>query len=85
MKTIVSLLILVSQFANVLVGGSEDEMLCSRAWRLKDQSEYWKMVQVFFDEYCWPLSNWKGQYGSHCEACYWEEKKRLEKRIGDYK
>ena len=70
---------------NVLLSGSPDEMLCARAWRLKDKSKKWKIVTYFFDYYCWPLSDWKGEYDTHCEACYWEEKNRLLERLEDYK
>lgn len=82
MKIVVSLMILFSQFLNVLVGGGEDEMLCSQAWR--------KRRQPFWRELCWlidnfsPLMYWKGSYATHCEACYWEEKLRLQRRLGDY-
>ena len=82
---IVNLLILVSQTANVLMGGDPDEMLCSRAWRLRNSSDFWAEVVTFFDVYCWPLSEWKGSYASHCEACYFEELRRLEKRMGEFK
>jgi hypothetical protein len=79
---IVNLLILVSQTANVLCFGSEDEMLSSRAWRLRKQTG-WR-------ELCWILDNasplmfWRGSYASHCEACYWEERGRLLKRLDEY-
>jgi hypothetical protein len=81
---IVRLLILCSQCANVVLGGSEDEMLCSRAWRLRGTSQFWQDMVTFFDKYCWPLSQWTGDYDSHCKACYMEEMKRLEKRMADY-
>ena len=80
---IVNLLILVSQTANVALGGDPDEMLCSRAWRLKGTNQFWKDLVTFFDNYCWPLSKWTGIYSSHCEACYYEELRRLEKRMAD--
>jgi hypothetical protein len=79
---IVNLLILVSQTANVLLCGDPDEMLSSRAWRQRKQMG-WR-------ELCWildnasPLMYWRGSYTTHCEACYWEEKFRLDKRIEDY-
>jgi hypothetical protein len=79
---ITSLLILVSQTANVLLGGDPDEQLSSRAWRQRKQSG-WK-------ELCWVLDNasplmyWRGSYASHCEACYWEERGRLLKRLDEY-
>jgi hypothetical protein len=79
---ITSLLILVSQTANVLLGGDPDEMLSARAWRQRKQSG-WK-------ELCWVLDNasplmyWRGSYATHCEACYWEERRRLLKRLDDY-
>ena len=81
---LINLAISVSQFANVLCAGDCDEMLCARAWRLQGQSQFWKDVVNFFDNYCWPLSSWKGNYSTHCEACYWEEKKRLVERLSDY-
>ena len=82
MKIIVSLLILFSQFINVLACGSEDEMLCSRAWRLRNDP-VWMWVRLALDT-VYPLSNWTGIYSSHCEACYQSERKRLEERIRYY-
>ncbi len=79
---IVNLLILVSQTANVLLGGDSDEMLSARAWRLRKQPG-WR-------ELCWLLDNasplmwWRGSYATHCEACYWEERRRLIERLADY-
>jgi hypothetical protein len=79
---IVNLLILVSQTFNVLLGGDPDEMASSRAWRLRKQPG-WR-------ELCWVLDNasplmfWKGIYATHCEACYWEERRRLETRLKEY-
>ena len=79
---VVNILILCSQFVNVLLSGDPDEMTSSRAWRLRDKP--------FWRELCWlldnasPLMYWKGDYSTHCEACYWEEKNRLSKRLGDY-
>lgn len=79
---ITSLLILISQTFNVLLGGSEDEMLSSRAWRQRKEPG-WR-------ELCWVLDNasplmyWRGSYASHCEACYWEERRRLLKRLDEY-
>lgn len=80
---IVNVLILMSQFANVLLGGDPDEMLCSRAWRLRGKSQFWFDVVTFIDYYT-PLASWRGDYDSHCEACYHEERKRIAKRVMDY-
>jgi hypothetical protein len=80
---IVNLLILVSQTANVVLGGDPDEMTSSRAWRLRKQPG-WR-------ELCWmldnasPLMGWRGIHSTHCEACYYAEKKRLEERLLVYK
>ncbi len=82
MKIIVSLLILFSQFINVLACGSEDEMLSSRAWRLQ-ADPVWGTVRLILDT-AYPLSQWKGVYSSHCEACYQAEKKRLTERLRVY-
>jgi hypothetical protein len=79
---IVNLMILMSQTVNVLFGGDPDEMLSARCWRLRCQAG-WK-------EMCWVLDNasplmwWKGSYATHCEACYWEERRRLKSRLKDY-
>ncbi len=82
MKIIVSLLILFSQFINVLACGSEDEMLSSRAWRLQ-ADPVWGTVRLILDT-AYPLSQWKGVYSSHCKACYQAEKKRLTERLRVY-
>lgn len=79
---LVNLLILTSQLANVFAGGDPDEMLCSRAWRLRS-NWFWGAVCWVFDNIP-PLSLWKGDYLYHCEACYWEERKRLLERLDDY-
>lgn len=79
---ITSLLILVSQTANVLLGGDPDEMLSSRAWRQRKEPG-WKELCWVLDN-CSPLMYWRGSYATHCEACYWEEKRRLEIRIKNY-
>lgn len=81
---LINLAISVSQFANVLCAGDCDEMLCARAWRLQGQSQFWKDVVNFFDNYCWPLSSWTGDSESHCQACYLAELDRLQKRVADY-
>ena len=79
---LIKLLIITSQFFNVLAGGSEDEQLSSRAWRQRKEPG-WR-------ELCWlldnasPLMYWRGSYATHCEACYWEERRRLEDRMKDY-
>jgi hypothetical protein len=79
---IVNLLLLVSQTANVLAAGDPDEMLSSRAWRQRKQTG-WR-------ELCWVLDNasplmfWRGSYATHCEACYWEERRRLIERLAEY-
>jgi hypothetical protein len=33
---------------------------------------------------CSPLMYWRGSYATHCEACYWEERGRLLKRLNEY-
>jgi hypothetical protein len=79
---IVNLLILVSQTVNVMASGDPDEMLSSRCWRLRKQPG-WR-------ELCWMLDNasplmlWRGSYTTHCEACYWEERRRLIERLAEY-
>jgi hypothetical protein len=91
MQTIISILIIISQFANVVISSftedasenDADEMLCSKAWRLQEKP-FWNAVKVFFDQYAWPLSTWKGKYSTHCEACYYQEKLRLEDRLKQY-
>ena len=82
MSVIVNLLILVSQTANVLAGGSEDEMLSARCWRLRRQHG-WRELCWLLDN-CSPLMWWRGSYQTHCEACYWEERRRLIKRLDEY-
>lgn len=92
MQSLVNILIVISQFANVIVSSftedrsdnDADEMLCSKAWRLRDKP-FWANIKVFFDEYAWPLTIWKGKYSTHCEACFFQEKERLEDRIKQYK
>ena len=79
---ITSLLILVSQTANVLCFGSEDEMLSSRAWRQRKQSGWRELCWVL--DNCSPLMYWRGSYTTHCEACYWEERGRLLARLNEY-
>jgi len=78
----VNLLILVSQTANVLAGGDPDEMLSARCWRLRKQPG-WRELCLYLDNAS-PLMWWRGSYATHCEACYWEEKLRLQKRLKDY-
>jgi hypothetical protein len=92
MQTIVNILIVISQFTNVIVSSftkdrsdnDADEMLCSKAWRLQ-YDPFWGKIKIFFDEYAWPLSVWKGSYKTHCEACFFQEKQRLEDRVKQYK
>jgi hypothetical protein len=79
---IVNLLILVSQTANVLAAGDPDEMLSARAWRQRKQPG-WRELCWMLDN-CSPLMYWKGSYATHCEACYWEERHRLQKRLDEY-
>ena len=79
---IVNLLILVSQTANVLLCGDPDEMLSARAWRQRKEPG-WKELCWVLDN-CSPLMFWRGGYATHCEACYWEERRRLEDRMKDY-
>lgn len=79
---ITSLLILVSQTANVLLGGDPDEMLSARAWRQRKEPG-WKELCWVLDN-CSPLMYWRGSYASHREACYWEERGRLLKRLDEY-
>jgi hypothetical protein len=80
---IVNLLILISQGANVVIpGGDVDEMLCARAWRLRKETG-WRELCWFIDNAS-PLMYWKGSYATHCEACYWEEKFRLDRRVKLY-
>lgn len=79
---IVNLLILCSQTCNVIVGGDPDEMLSARCWRLRHESG-WKQLCWILDN-CSPLMYWKGSYSTHCESCFWEELRRLEKRIKEY-
>lgn len=91
MQTILNLLIIISQTANVVISSftedrsdnDADEMLCSKAWRLQHKP-FWGKVRVFFDEYAWPLSDWKGKHSTHCEACFIQEKERLKDRISQY-
>ena len=78
----VNLLILVSQTFNVLMGGDPDEMLSARCWRLRKQPG-WRELCLYLDNAS-PLMWWRGSYATHCEACYWEEKLRLQKRLKDY-
>lgn len=92
MQTIISILIIISQTANVIVSSftedrsdnDADEMLCSKSWRLQHKP-FWNNLRIFFDKYAWPISIWKGEYSSHCEACFFQEKSRLEDRINQYK
>ena len=79
---LINLAISVSQFANVLCAGEPDEMLCARAWRLQ-ADPVWGWVRSVLDT-AYPLSQWKGIYSSHCEACYQAEKKRLTERLRFY-
>jgi hypothetical protein len=79
---IVNLLILVSQTANVLAAGDPDEMLSSRAWRQRKEPGWRELCWVL--DNCSPLMYWRGSYATHCEACYWEERGRLLKRLDDY-
>ncbi len=71
---LVRLLILFSQFLNVLCWGDEDEMLCSRAWRLKDE-RYWREF-VFAVDYYSPFRWWRFPGQTHCQSCYTAESKR---------
>jgi hypothetical protein len=92
MQRLIAILIIISQLANVIISSftedasenDADEMLCSKAWRLQDKP-FWNTVKVFFDEYAWPLSVWKGKYSTHCEACFYQEKSRIEDRLKQYK
>jgi hypothetical protein len=79
---IVNLLILVSQTANVIAGGDPDEMLSARCWRQRHQAG-WRELCWLLDN-CSPLMGWRGSYATHCEACYWEERKRLVERLKVY-
>lgn len=79
---IVNLLILVSQTANVLLGGDSDEMLSARCWRQRKEP-FWRQLCWMLDN-CSPLMGWRGSYATHCEACYWEERRRLQQRLDDY-
>jgi len=91
MDTLIKILIIISQFTNVIFSAftpdhsanDADEMLCSKAWRLQHKP-FWNNVKIFFDEYAWPLSKWKGKYKTHCEACFFQEKERLQDRIKQY-
>lgn len=91
MQTIISILIIISQLANVAISSftedasenDADEMLCSKAWRLQEKP-FWNTIKVFFDKYAWPLSIWKGKYSTHCEDCFYQEKNRLINRVKDY-
>lgn len=78
-QLLLNLAICASQLANVLCFGDCDEMLSARAWRLK-ADPLWGWVRVILDT-VYPLSQWKGKYASHCEACYYAEKRRLQERI----
>lgn len=78
----INLLISLSQLLNVVCLGDPDEMLSSRAWRLQ-ADPVWGTVRLLLDT-VYPLSQWKGIYSSHCEACYQAEKKRLTERLRYY-
>jgi len=90
MQSLVNVLIIISQFANVVISSftkersdnDADEMLCAKCWRLR-YKPFWSTLRVFFDEYS-PLSEWKGKYDTHCQACYEQEKIRLQERIKQY-
>jgi len=63
--------IAVSQLANTLVWVDDtyaDEMLCAKAWRLKDKGWYWLVLVLDFIWFWDP---------DHCRKCYLEEKQRL--------
>lgn len=79
---IVNLLILVSQTCNVLALGCPDEMLSARAWRQRKQPG-WNLLCWYLDNAS-PLMFWKGSYATHCEACYYEERRRLQQRLDEY-
>lgn len=72
---VVNWAILVSQIVNTLVGGSPYEMLSARCWRLKNIKP-WSYLCYFLDNWAWPLSNWRHPGMTHCESCYYDERKR---------
>lgn len=78
----VNVLILISQLANVLMGGDPDEMTSARAWRERHKP-FWGMLCWYLDNAS-PLMWWRGNYSSHCEACYWAERQRVLQRVKDY-
>lgn len=57
------------QFINACIGGSPDETLSARAWRLKDVSLVWKCTRWCIDT----LFFWQK---GHCAASYNSEMER---------
>lgn len=72
---IVNWAILGSHIVNTLLGGYPYEMLSARCWRLRNYSPF-KELRYFLDEWAWPLSKWRHPGMTHCESCYYDERKR---------
>lgn len=82
MNPFLAMTILASQFLNSWIYdsgegfGQPDEMVCSRAWRRRNDHAGWKFVQWFVDNWT-PFGWWHGPGKTHCEDCYTVERERL--------
>ncbi len=74
----IQVLIAISQLINACLGGDADEMLSSRAWRLRDHWA-WGWVRWWLDNAS-PVMWWRDKGMTHCESCYWAEISRLYQR-----
>lgn len=61
-----SILIAADQFCNALIGGSPDETLSARAWRLRKRSQLWSVARLVIDTIFFLDPD-------HCETSYLSE------------
>lgn len=72
----IQVLIAISQLINACLGGDADEMLSSRAWRLREHW-FWGAVRWWLDNAS-PVMWWRDEGMTHCESCWYAERNRCD-------
>lgn len=67
--SMLNILIGFDQFLNTILGGTPDETLSARAWRLRNASKFWGRFRVLIDAIFFLQDG-------HCESSYKSEMER---------
>lgn len=63
MRYIKNIMIAIDQLCNCIIGGTPDETISAKLWRMRNKGRFWKYSQIFVDRLFWFDSD-------HCEESY---------------